>query len=87
MLRRSDGSYTVGMTDRATKNIYISELVYGNFFDKVLCHELCHAFCLSYGLSMDIGTEEIIADFLATYGKKVFAVAEKLMREFLARVA
>lgn len=52
----------------------------GNFYDRVLCHELCHAFCLSYNLTMDIQTEEIVADFLATYGREVFALADELIR-------
>ena len=78
MLMRSDGTYTFGMTDRNTRDIYISNMIHGNFYDRVLCHELCHAFCLSYNLTMDIQTEEIVADFLATYGREVFALADEL---------
>lgn len=51
MLMRSDGTYTFGMTDRNTRDIYISNMIHGNFYDRVLCHELCHAFCLSYNLT------------------------------------
>ena len=29
---------------------------------------------------MDIQTEEIVADFLATYGREVFALADELIR-------
>ena len=79
MLMRSDGTYTFGMTDRNTRDIYISNMIHGNFYDRVLCHELCHAFCLSYNLTMDIQTEEIVADFLATYGREVFALADELI--------
>lgn len=56
MLMRSDGTYTFGMTDRNTRDIYISNMIHGNFYDRVLCHELCHAFCLSYNLTSDIYT-------------------------------
>lgn len=83
MLMRSDGTYTFGMTDRNTRNIYILNMIHGNFYDRVLCHELCHAFCLSYNLTMDIQTEEIVADFLATYGREVFAVADELISGFV----
>lgn len=83
MLMRSDGSRTVGMTDRNTQTIYIADDLRGRFLDKVLCHELCHAFCLSYNIYMDIGTEEIVADFLATYGREVFEIADRLLIELM----
>lgn len=83
MLMRSDGSRTVGMTDRNTQTIYIADDLRGGFLDKVLCHELCHAFCLSYNIYMDIETEEIVADFLATYGREVFEIADRLLLEIM----
>lgn len=83
MLMRSDGSRTVGMTDRDTKTIYLADYLRGKFLDRVLCHELCHAFCLSYNVYMDIGTEEIVADFLATYGREVFEIADRLLIELM----
>lgn len=86
-LMRSDGTYTFGMTDRNTREIYISDMIHGSFYDRVLCHELCHAFCLSYNLTMDIQTEEIVADFLATYGREVFALADELISGYMERMA
>lgn len=83
MLMRSDESRTVGMTDRNTQTIYIADDLRGGFLDKVLCHELCHAFCLSYNIYMDIETEEIVADFLATYGREVFKIADRLLLEIM----
>lgn len=83
MLMRSDGSRTVGMTDRDTKRIYLADDLREKFLDRVLCHELCHAFCLSYNVYMDIDTEEIVADFLATYGREVFEIADKLLIELM----
>ena len=87
MLMRSDGTYTFGMTDRNTREIYISDMIHGSFYDRVLYHELCHAFCLSYNLTMDIQTEEIVADFLATYGREVFALADELISICIKRMA
>lgn len=83
MLMRSDESRTVGMTDRNTQTIYIADDLRGKFLDRVLCHELCHAFCLSYNIYMDIETEEIVADFLATYGREVFKIADRLLLEIM----
>ena len=57
------------------------------FLDRVLCHELCHAFCLSYNVYMDIDTEEIVADFLTTYGREVFEIADRLLIELMEVVA
>lgn len=48
MLMRSDGTYTFGMTDRNTRDIYISNMIHGNFYDRVLCHELCHPMVTSF---------------------------------------
>lgn len=87
MLMRSDGTYTFGMTDRSTRDIYISDMIHGSFYDRVLCHELCHAFCLSYNLIMDIQTEEIVADFLATYGREVFALADEIIKNYMRMLA
>ena len=83
MLQRSDGSKTVGMTDRNTQTVYLADHLRGKFLDRVLCHELCHAFCLSYNVYMDIDTEEIVADFLATYGREVFEIADRLLLDLL----
>lgn len=87
MLMRSDGTHTFGMTDRNTRDIYISNMIHGKFYDRVLCHELCHAFCLSYNIYMPIETEEIVADFLATYGREVFSLADELISSCMERMA
>ena len=83
MLQRSDGSRTVGMKDRNTKTIYLADDLRGKFLDLVLRHEFCHAFCLSYNVYMDIDTEEIVADFLTTYGREVFEIADRLLIELM----
>lgn len=85
-LMRSDGSITLGVTDNNTKTIYINNRLSDAMFDKVLCHELCHVASFSYNLHIDIRTEEIIADFLSTYGREIFDIADDLLRRFM-RVA
>ena len=82
-LRRSDGVYTLGTTDLRTKTVYISSVLTGRLLYKVICHELCHCFCFSYGIYLDLRTEELIADFLATYGQEVFAIADDIFSRFL----
>jgi hypothetical protein len=86
-LRRSDGSKTVGVTDNNTKTIYLSNLLQGKFLDKVLCHELVHVASFSYECSIDIETEEIIADFMSLYGREIIYMADELMQHFIKRRA
>lgn len=81
-LMRSDSSYALAVTDSNDRCIYINDLVTGSKFDKVICHELCHVYSFSYSLDMPIQTEELIADFLATYGRDIFAVADDILTRF-----
>ena len=81
-LMRSDGSITLGMTDNNVKTVFLNDRLHGHMLDKVLCHEIVHTFCFSYGCRFDIDTEELIADFLATYGRDVFSVADGLLHRF-----
>lgn len=78
-LRRSDGSLSVGCTDAGKQTIYLSDALRGDFMRKVLTHEMVHVVCFSYGILVDIDTEELIADFLATYGNEVMTVCESIL--------
>ena len=86
-LMRSDGSRTVGVTDNNTKTVYLSNLLRGKFLDKVLCHELVHVASFSYDCSIDIETEEIIADFMSLYGREIIYLADDLMKSIMERRA
>ena len=85
-LKRSDNTFTLGVTDNNTKTVYINNRVSHSMFDKILCRELCHVASFAYNLHIDIQTEEIIADFLSTYGREIFYIADDLLRRFM-RVA
>lgn len=82
-LKRSDNTITLSVTDNNTKTIYVNNKLSDAMFDKVLCHELCHVASFSYNLHIDIQTEEIIADFLSTYGREIFDIADDLLRRFM----
>lgn len=84
---RSDGTSTIGATDNHEKVIYISDNLSEEMFQKVLTHELVHVFSFSYGLFIPIDTEEVIADFIATYGREVIYLADELLRLFMRNVA
>ena len=78
-LERSDGTISVGVTDRNTRCIYLSSALQGKFLRKVLIHEVCHAICMTYDLYMPIEQEEYLCDFVATYGDQVFDIVDGMI--------
>lgn len=86
-LRRSDGVYTLGVTDNTTKTVTIADNLSDRMTDKVLCHELTHVYSFENGCHMDMHTEEIVADFLSLYGRDIVYMADDLMKIFPRKVA
>ena len=80
MLMRSDGSITVGMCDRETQTIYISDALHGRFLRKVLLHEICHSAMFSYGINMSVDQEELFCDLLSTYGDEIIAITDGVFK-------
>ena len=80
MLMRSDGSITVGMCDRETQTIYISDALHGRFLRKVLLHEICHSAMFSHGIDMSVDQEELFCDSLATYGDEIIAITDSVFK-------
>lgn len=80
MLMRSDLSYTVGMCDRTTQTIYISELLQGKFLRKVLIHEVFHSAMCSYGIDMSVEQEELFCDLVATCGDEIIGIVDSIFK-------
>lgn len=78
-LRRSDNVSVLGVTDRNTHTIYLSNALRGFMERKVLIHEVCHAICMSYDVYLPIEQEEILCDFVATYGDEVFDIVDMVL--------
>ena len=78
-LRRSDNVSVLGVTDRNTHTIYLSNTLCGFMQRKVLIHEVCHAICMSYDVYLPIEQEEILCDFVATYGDEVFDIVDMVL--------
>jgi len=78
LLSRTDGSMSVGVTDMNTHCIYLAKSLHGAFLRKVIIHELCHCVCMSYNIYMPIEQEEMLCDFVATYGDQVFDIVDIL---------
>ena len=78
-LKRSDNVSVLGVTDRDTHTIYLSSALHGYMERKVLIHELCHAICMSYDVYLPIEQEEILCDFVATYGDEIFGIVDMIL--------
>jgi hypothetical protein len=78
-LRRSDNTISLGVTDRNTHTIYLSDKLQGFMLRKVLIHEICHAVCMSYDVYLPIEQEEILCDFVATYGDEIFDIVDMVL--------
>ena len=83
-LQRSDNVFVLGVTDANMHRVYIANNLSDALYTKVLTHELCHVFCFSYDLCMDIKTEEIVADFVATYGRDIIDIADNILVKLFA---
>lgn len=80
-LQRSDGSFSIGMTDSNTNTIYIDETLRGRKLKKVLCHELTHAAMFSYAIELSIEQEEVLADLIATYGEEIIEITNTIFNK------
>ncbi len=86
-LMRSDGSITIGMTDNTTKTVYLSDRLHGYMLDKVLCHEMTHVYSFENNCTIDIETEEIIADFISLYGRNIIYKADSVLNSIMQEIA
>ena len=79
LLRRSDGTLTVGMCDGNTCDIYLSDKLRGGFLRKVLLHEVCHSAVFSFGIELSIDEEERLCDFVATYCDDIVGTVDNMI--------
>lgn len=86
-LRRSDGSYTFGVSDNNLKTVFIIDNASEYMTDKILLHELSHVHAMEYDYSIPIEVEEIVCDFLSLYGRSVVYMADGIMSKIMRRIA
>ena len=75
VLYRPDGSLTLGVTDRTSKTVYISNRLNGALLKKVVTHEICHCCIFSYGIYLTLEQEEYLCDFVAKYADEIVNLA------------
>lgn len=86
-LLRSDMTRTFGVTDNNVKTVFIANNMNDYMTDKILCHELTHVYSFEYDYTMDIQTEEIVADFMSLFGRSIIYMADDIMGKMLRRIA
>lgn len=86
-LRRSDGSITLGVTDWNRKTVYLSDELYGDKLEHVLCHELCHCVCFSWNIIIPIDVEEWLCNYMADHGKEIIYLLDSLLYEIKTQSA
>lgn len=83
MLRRTDGSYTLGVCDNNSKMIYITEGLSLKKLRHVLAHEVTHAAMFSYSVVLDSFQQELIADLIATYGDEIINITNQIFSKLI----
>lgn len=93
MLIDRSGHTVVASTDPISRTIYLVNGLNGDFYIRVLLHELGHCTMVAYGLIDEIhqiiperywiDVEEWICNYLADYGRLIFEIARSIMGEDL----
>lgn len=84
-LRRSNGTYTLGVCDDIIKTIFINKELSQEYIEKVLCHELTHAAMFSYNIDLTLEQEEILADLIATYGQEIVHITNLVFKRIIEK--
>lgn len=81
-----DGEIHSGVTDFLTKVIYIRNDLLNDSFEYTIRHEITHAVTDSFGFLQVEWNDEILADFVAIYGKEIDKLAEELSEKINGEV-
>lgn len=78
-LLRSDGTISLAVTDWNSRSIFVSTAPKWAYLRRIITHEICHAICFSYDIELPLEQEEILCDFVATYGDEVFSIVDMVL--------
>lgn len=86
LLRRNDGSYTIGICDRNNLCIYIKKNL-GYYLNRdVTVHEVTHAFVYSYGYNLTEEEEEFLCEFVSKYSNDILKDADRILRNAMKNI-
>lgn len=86
-LKRSDGTFSLGVCDDNLKSIYINSELSPFYIKRVLCHELTHAAMFSYNIDLTLEQEELLADLMATYGQEIIYITNGIFKRIKEKEA
>lgn len=75
-LRMPNGDYALGACDSVTRTIYISNILHGEYFEQVLCHELVHAAMFAYDVRLGFHEEELLAEIISIFGEEIVDITD-----------
>jgi hypothetical protein len=70
------GGYALGVCNDMVKSIFINNQLWGEEFERVLCHEIVHAAMFAYDVFLSIEEEELLAEVIATFGEEIVDVTD-----------
>ena len=73
-----NGKQALGVCNDLTKTICINDLLEGELFEQVLCHELVHAAMFAYNVDLDYHEEELIAEIMSVFGEEIIDLTNRL---------
>ena len=73
--------FALGACNDSAKAIYINRYLTGEYFEKVLCHELVHAAMFAYDVILDLEEEELIAEIIATFGEEIVDMTDMVFNK------
>ena len=76
-----NGDFAIGACNDFMKTIYINADLYGEDFERVLCHEIVHAAMFSYNIMLDLDDEERLAEIIATFGEEIIDLTDIMFDE------
>ena len=71
-----NNNYALGACNDFNKTIYLSNELYGEMFEQVLCHELVHASMFAYNILLDYDEEELIAEIISVFGEEIIDITD-----------
>lgn len=78
----TEGSNPAGITDRATKTVYLNK-TFDVEFRNTLIHELVHVFAVEYGFAQTLFNDETLAEFIAAYLDDIYKLTNHIEQKLL----
>lgn len=73
-----NGHYALGACCDVYKTIYISNVLHGEMFERVLCHELVHASMFAYNVRLEHNEEELLAEIISVFGEEIIDITDMM---------